>query len=136
MTNRAFRLIVVEDNEDDLYLLLRALGQKAPPHVATCCRDGDEALRTLSSMEHLPDLVLVDMGLPKIDGLELLAEIRKRPELADIPVMMLSTSGDPARTMAAQRLRGMVVIKPIQYEAFMDSIGRAVSDALTENSHH
>ena len=132
MTNRAFRILVVEDSDDDLYLLLRALGQKAPPHVATCCRDGDEALKALNEMEHLPDLILVDMGLPKVDGLELLAAIRRRPDTAGLPVLMLSTSGDPGRTMAAQRLQGTVLNKPIQYESFIETIGQAVNEALDQ----
>jgi CheY-like chemotaxis protein len=134
MTNRAYRLLIVEDNEDDLYLTLRALSQKAPPHVAVCCRDGEEAGRTIDSMEHAPDLVLLDMGLPKVDGLDLLAEIRRHPALASTPVLVLSTSGEPGRTLAATHLGGIVIQKPVQYEAFIETIGNAVASVLSSQA--
>lgn len=93
-------ILLVEDNEDDVILIQRALrkgGITAPVHVA---RDGDEAVDFLSGAEQsqytpafaLPNIVLLDLKLPKRNGFEVLQWIRSHQTLARLPVVVFTTS--------------------------------------------
>jgi two-component system response regulator len=79
---KPFRILLVEDNPDDEHLTLRAL-KKVPARLdVSVARDGQEALDHLEGSEQLPDLVLLDLKLPKISGLDVLRRTRKitRPQ--------------------------------------------------------
>jgi CheY-like chemotaxis protein len=87
------RLLVVEDNPTDVMLLqeaLRAAGHRHEPHIA---RDGEEAMTHLRGPTKRPDLVLLDLNLPRKNGREVLAEVKADPALRSIPVIVLTSSG-------------------------------------------
>ena len=94
------QILMVDDNEDDIDLALRALRETGVTEEVFVCRDGEEALDYLFSrgrfagkpQGELPRLVLLDLKLPKINGLEVLKEIRGSPMLATLPVVMLTSS--------------------------------------------
>lgn len=94
------QILMVDDNEDDIDLALRALRETGVTEEVFVCRDGEEALDYLFSrgrfagkpQTELPRLVLLDLKLPKINGLEVLKEIRTSPTLATLPVVMLTSS--------------------------------------------
>ena len=94
------QILMVDDNEDDIDLALRALRETGITEEIFVCRDGEEALDYLFSRgrfagkppSELPRLVLLDLKLPKINGLEVLKEIRGSPMLATLPVVMLTSS--------------------------------------------
>jgi CheY-like chemotaxis protein len=89
------RLLVVEDNPTDVMLLqeaLRASGNTQEPDIA---RDGEEAMTHLRGPAMRPDLVLLDLNLPRKNGREVLAEVKADPELCSIPVIVLTSSGAP-----------------------------------------
>lgn len=94
------QILIVDDNEDDIELALRALRETGITEEIFVCRDGEEALDYLFSrgrfagkpQNELPRLVLLDLKLPKIDGLEVLKEIRASSVLATLPVVMLTSS--------------------------------------------
>jgi two-component system response regulator len=94
------QILMVDDNEDDIDLALRALRETGITEEVFVCRDGEEALDYLFSrgrfagkpQSELPRLVLLDLKLPKINGLEVLKEIRASPTLATLPVVMLTSS--------------------------------------------
>src|SRR6478752_3793240 len=94
------QILIVDDNEDDIDLARRALREIGITHEVFVCSDGEDALDYLfargkhegrASTEQ-PRLVLLDLNLPKINGLEVLKEIRAHPPLATLPVVMLTSS--------------------------------------------
>ncbi|TJY60883.1 response regulator [Sinimarinibacterium sp. CAU 1509] len=90
-------ILLVEDNPADLRLTQEVLRMAAFPHQLMVARDGEQALHMLhrrSGYEEglLPDLILLDLNLPRLDGREVLREIKNDSQLRRIPVMVLSTS--------------------------------------------
>jgi two-component system, response regulator len=88
-------VLLVEDNSDDEFLAVRTL-RKAGVTAISVARDGEEALAVLLAADRpLPDLLLLDLRLPKIDGLELMAKLRDNDRTSSLPVIVLSSSEDP-----------------------------------------
>ncbi len=91
------KILLVEDNESDIVLTVEALKEARVDNCINVARDGDEALKYLRkegmfNNAERPDLILMDINLPKIDGMEVLTEIKKDENLMSIPVVMLTTS--------------------------------------------
>jgi two-component system, response regulator len=117
---RAFRIFLVEDNPDDEHLTLRAL-KKLPSRLETIvARDGQEALDMLTgSDEPLPDLVLLDLKLPKINGLEVLQRLRANPRTRHLLVVVLTSSDEPSDIKASyQQYANSYIRKPVAFEEF------------------
>src|SRR5690554_5579117 len=97
MSTMEIHILLVEDNEGDIVLTKEALSGGKINNRITVARDGEEALNMLRNQGKYkgyerPDLILLDINLPKIDGIEVLTEIKHDPELKSIPVVMLTTS--------------------------------------------
>ena len=117
-------ILLVEDNPMDVDLTLRAFKRRRvtnPIHVA---RDGEEALAWLDrwlSGEPWPAVVLLDLKLPKVDGLEVLRQLKQHPTLRVIPVVVLTTSAESADVQAAYHLGvNSYIVKPVEFEKFME----------------
>ncbi len=121
-------ILLVEDNEDDVALTLRALNKSHLSNDMIVARDGNEALEYLEKAcrnRNLPVLVLLDLRLPKIDGLEVLRRMRLQEETRDLPVIILTSSRDEE-----DRLHGefygasSFMTKPGDYEQLMGAVRR------------
>lgn len=131
MTEPAVEILLVEDDPREVRLTVREL-QSTPREVhVEVARDGEEALDFLfcrgryasRSLQHPPMLVLLDLKLPKIDGLEVLREIKQRPETRTIPVVALtSSSEDQDRARSYQLGVNSYVQKPMDFDQFRDTI--------------
>lgn len=119
------QVLLVEDNDDDVVLTTEAFGAGellVDLHVETT---GAGALRYLHRTgEHAaacrPDLILLDLNLPGIDGREVLAEIKTNPKLRSIPVVIMTTSDSPADIAAAYDLHAnCYVTKPVGLDALI-----------------
>jgi chemotaxis family two-component system response regulator Rcp1 len=117
-------ILLVEDNPGDVRLTREALLEGGVTVELTAVPDGEHALAYLRrDGEHAaaarPDLILLDLNLPKKNGLEVLEEIKRDPELLQIPVVMLTTSGS-SRDVAACYDRGVncYVVKPLDLDDF------------------
>ena len=84
--------LVVDDDEDDKEIFSLALNEANPDIQCVMASDGLEALAMLNRDNFLPDYIFLDLNMPLMSGKECLAEIRKRPELMHIPVIIFSTS--------------------------------------------
>jgi len=117
-------ILLVEDNPDDVELTLRALRNHRVSADVQVARDGAEALSYLLDLGSLPpDLVLLDLNLPKISGLEVLARIRENLSIRSLPVVVLSTSSEERDIAAAYRLGANSYIrKPVGFEDFVTTI--------------
>lgn len=85
-------IFLIEDNRGDIRLIQEALKSTAIDCDVVVARDGVEAMQILQVQEPYPDLILLDLNLPKKDGREVLAEIKADPLLKHIPVVVLTTS--------------------------------------------
>ena len=129
MSQRA--ILLVEDNPDDEALTLRALGRNRIRDHIVVVRDGQEALDWLAGTgthagrdaSQKPALVLLDLKLPKIDGIEVLRRIRLNPDTALIPVVILTTS-DEEQDRLKSYLHGAnsYVRKPIDFSHFIEAV--------------
>ena len=121
MPNR-FLILLVEDNADDEDLTRLALRKKASQIRVEVARDGFEAIKRLTdSSATLPNLVLLDLNLPKISGLEVLTRLRENKRTTDLLVIVLSSPYEPDDLRAAyKRLANGSIEKPITYEAIQE----------------
>ncbi len=126
-------ILLVEDNPDDEALTLRALQKNNIMNDIVVARDGVEALDYLfGTGTHLdrdiniqPELILLDLKLPKLDGLEVLKNIRKNPKTALHPVVILTTSNEQSDITSSYRLGANSYIqKPVFFENFITAVGQ------------
>ena len=126
-------LLLVEDNPDDEALTLRALRKNNISNEVVVARDGAEALDFLfctgayvSRDRHvLPEVVLLDLKLPKIDGLEVLRRLRADPRTNLVPVVILTSSKEERDVGSGYNLgANSYVCKPIEFDEFIDAVGR------------
>ncbi len=120
---RRLSILVVEDNPADVRLLEEAAREAELKADLTTAADGERALAHMRNGGR-PDLVLLDLNLPRKNGLEVLEEMRADPDLACVPVIMLTTSSAEHDVVACySRGANCFVVKPLELDAFMDLIG-------------
>ena len=124
MNNPDRPILLVEDNPMDVDLTLRAFKRRRVTNTILVARDGEEALAWLprwDAGETWPAVILFDLKLPKIDGPEVLRQIRAHPRLSVIPVVLLTTSAENSDVQTAYRLGAIsYIVKPVEFEKFMD----------------
>jgi two-component system response regulator len=131
VTNNPQTILLVEDNPDDEALTLRALKKNNILNDVVVARDGAEALDYLFGTGRyagrdagdLPQLVLLDLKLPKIDGLEVLRRVRADERTRIQPVVILTTSAEDRDVIASYELGANSYIrKPVDFEQFMEAV--------------
>ena len=121
-------ILLVEDNEGDIVLTMEALDDARIINKVTVKRDGAEALEYLLKLavnDHasLPDLILLDINLPKIDGKEVLNQIKTNPVLKKIPVVMLTTSSSEGDILESYNNHAnCYIIKPVDLNKFFNIV--------------
>jgi CheY-like chemotaxis protein len=124
------RILLVEDSPHDIELILAALEENDLASEVMVVRDGAEALDYLYlrgpselQAESHPAVVLLDMKLPKIDGLEVLRQIKTDPALRSIPVVMLTSSREDRDLLKSYSLGvNAYVVKPVAFPEFVEAI--------------
>ena len=123
------RILLIEDNEADVLLIEKALESTHRPFETSRFRDGAEALPILLAAQpaDLPDAILLDLNMPRCDGMDILRQIRSSPSLTRIPVGILTGSAAPsdrqgALTFGASRY----IYKAPSYDAFVSNVSEAV----------
>jgi CheY-like chemotaxis protein len=123
--------LLVEDNPNDIELILTALRENELDTEVFVVRDGEEALDYLygqgahesRSVEN-PKVVLLDLKLPKVDGLEVLERIKTDPDLKTIPVVMLTSSREERDLLRSYDLgTNAYVVKPMSFKEFIEIVG-------------
>jgi Response regulators consisting of a CheY-like receiver domain and a winged-helix DNA-binding domain len=125
-------ILLVEDNPDDEELTLLSLRKRGITHEVVVMRDGAEAIDfLLCTGRHagrdpsvLPTFVLLDLKLPKLDGIAVLGRIRSNPHTRHVPVVVLTSSGQESDVLASyQAGANSYVRKPVEFGAYMEAVG-------------
>lgn len=125
MTEKAFNrpVLLVEDNPVDLDLTLRAFSRRKLLNPVLVARDGEEALAWLPKWEKgetLPLVILLDLKLPRVPGLEVLSRLKANPVSQSIPVVILTSSSEDKDIEAAYKLgANSYIVKPVDFEKFL-----------------
>jgi CheY-like chemotaxis protein len=131
MTNRQIEILLVEDNQDDVELTLHALRKENLANNIHVARDGEEALEFIfctglhadRSFDHPPRLVLLDLKLPKVDGMEVLKRLKADPRTNTIPVVILTSSKEERDPVKGYGLGANSYIqKPVDFEQFRETV--------------
>lgn len=121
-------ILLVEDNPVDVDLTLRAFATQDLANPILVARDGEQALSWIprwESGEPLPLLILLDLKLPRVDGLEVLRQLKTHPNLRTIPVVILTTSREDADMRRAYLLgANSYIVKPVNYDQFIEVLGQ------------
>lgn len=116
-------ILLVEDNPDDEKLAVRALKQGNIANEIVVARNGEEALNLLFHLDPLPSVVLLDLKLPKIDGLEVLRRIRNHPTTRLLPVVILTSSSEDRDIIESYNLgANSYVRKPVEFSQFTKAV--------------
>lgn len=121
-------ILLVEDNPVDVDLTLRAFARRKLINPVIVARDGEEALAFLprwEAGEPRPLVILLDLKLPRVDGLEVLTRLKATPVSRDIPVVILTSSADDQDVAAAYRIgANSYIVKPVDFENFLEVADR------------
>lgn len=118
-------ILLVEDNPDDAGLTIRALKKYNLANNLFHVEDGEEALNFVfsPSITQLPKLILLDLKLPKVDGLEVLRKLKADPQKRMIPVVVLTSSKEEQDIVESYRLGvNAYIVKPVDFESFMKAV--------------
>jgi CheY-like chemotaxis protein len=130
MISNIRRILLVEDDPQDAELTLSALAVNALANKVDLARDGEEALDYLNCAGEFsgrvtgnPALVLLDLNLPKVGGLEVLREIKTREDLRTIPVVVLTSSKLDQDVIQGYRLGvNAYMVKPVKFDTFINAV--------------
>ena len=129
MEPRPIQILMVEDNDGDVFLTLEALKSAKIANEVHVVHDGVEALEFLRregkyAAAPRPDLILLDLNLPRKDGRQVLADIKPDPELGQIPVVVLTSSAAEQDVVKSYQLHAnCYIVKPVDFNGLMEIIG-------------
>ncbi len=122
-------IFLIEDNEQDEILTIKALQKNKVKNAIVVARDGEEALDMLFKsddkkfLNSLPQLILLDLKIPKIDGLDVLKQIRNHPRTKIVPVVILTTSKEEQDLISSYELgANSYVRKPVDFDEFSEVV--------------
>jgi CheY-like chemotaxis protein len=129
MPEKRKRLLVIEDNDGDVFLIKRAIQQNGIPAEVTVCADGETAIRLLNpDLKAPPDAIIVDLSLPRVDGLHILRQILDRPAFVGTPIMVFTSSPSPSDK---HRVKLLANARYVQKPSDLTNFLREVADNVT-----
>jgi CheY-like chemotaxis protein len=133
MTDRPRRILVVEDNPADVTMIKEALSEHGVTYEMSVLGDGDQALAHLQELgENKPDLIIIDLNMPKRDGVEVLLKYRMSVALFSVPMVVLTSSNSPSDQLRTKTLGvGAFLQKPMNLPEFL-ALGERFKAILQE----
>ena len=124
-------ILLVEDNEADAELALRAFRRRKLSNPVYVARDGEEALDYIHRRGRfaedapVPSVILLDLRIPKVDGLEVLHQLKQDPVYRNVPVVVLTTSAEDRDVRRSYELgAASYIVKPVEFEKFQEVVER------------
>ncbi|MCQ4162148.1 response regulator [Roseomonas sp. GC11] len=132
--NRRRHILLAEDDENDVALTTLALRRGGLRHEIVVVRDGVEVMEHFGIHPHggkgeamageMPGVLLLDLRMPRLDGLEVLERLRAQPRTRNLPVVMLTSSRQEQDLLRSYDLRvNAFVVKPVEYDDFLRAVG-------------
>lgn len=116
---KPIHLLLVEDDPDDVHLLESALHDNGVEFQSTVIPQGDKVLSWLLMCKNFPNVIVLDLNLPKMHGKEVLTQIKRSPEFKEIPIVILTTSSAKSdREFCLQEGADKYLSKPVTLDAF------------------
>ncbi len=117
-------ILLVEDSAEDAEMTLRALRKNHLANRVHWVKDGEEALAYLFNSQ-APKLVMLDLKMPKVDGIEVLRQLKAHPRTRAIPVVVMTSSNEERDVVETYRLGvNSYIVKPVGFEAFLETIAK------------
>jgi len=126
-------ILFIEDDEIEVMKLNRTLNKLDLKHSIQEAKDGEDALKQLANKDRLPDIILLDLNMPKMNGIEFLKVLKADDSLKYIPTIILTTSNNRRDVLACYEI-GIAgyIIKPLKYEEYVEKLN-AVLDYWSQN---
>ena len=123
MEDKKLKILLIEDDAIEVMKLNRTISSKGLDHNIVEANNGEEALEILRKKDALPDIILLDLNMPKMNGIEFLSILKADDVLKYLPTVVLSTSSNDKDVMECYRI-GIAgyVIKPLKYEDYVSKI--------------
>ena len=120
---KTLNVLLVEDNLIEVMKMKRTISLLELPHNIHEAKNGEEALQVLEDKSNLPDIILLDLNMPKINGIEFLKILKADEDLKHIPTIILTTSSNQKDLLECYKT-GMsgYVLKPLKYEDYVNKI--------------
>jgi two-component system, response regulator len=125
MDNNIVEILLVEDNPDDAELTIRALRKYNLANNLLHLQDGEEALNFLfaAKSDSMPKIILLDIKMPKVDGIEVLRKIKSDPYRKIIPVVVLTSSKEERDIIESYKLGvNAYIVKPVEFDKFVKAV--------------
>jgi CheY-like chemotaxis protein len=126
MSDEYIEILLAEDNAEDAEMTMRALKRHNLGNKVRWVKDGAEALDYLfGGAGRPPKLVLLDIKMPKVDGIEVLRRLKADAATRNIPVVVMTSSNEERDVVESYRLGvNSYIVKPVQFEAFMETVAK------------
>lgn len=129
----AISILLVEDDPDDIELMLEALKDNEVNFRMETINQGDRVMNYLETGKNIPDIIILDLNLPKLHGREVLTRLKQSDAFRNIPVIILTTSSSPLEKEFCLRVGASTFItKPSTVEGFNETVSEIVSTAKFE----
>ncbi|MGE0587889.1 MAG: response regulator [Cyclobacteriaceae bacterium] len=125
MTNSQVEILLIEDSMDDAELTIRALKKRNLANRLLHISDSEKALEYLfdPGNNHFPKIILLDLKMPKVDGIQILKQLKGDPAKKVIPVVVLTSSKEERDIIETYNLGvNAYIVKPVQFDKFMEAV--------------
>jgi len=124
----SLNVLLIEDNMIEIMKMNRTVSFLNAKHEITEAKSAEEALAILETKQNLPDIILLDLNMPKINGIEFLSILKGDPDLLHIPTVILTTSDNRKDILECYRIGiSGYILKPLKYEEYVSKIEIALS---------
>lgn len=127
VNDKIVEILLIEDSPDDAGLAIRALKKHNLANNLLHLEDGEEALKFLfsESLVKMPRLILLDLKMPKVDGIEVLKKLKSDPERKVIPVVVLTSSKEERDIVESYKLGvNAYIVKPVDFDKFAEAVSQ------------
>jgi len=123
MADAAIEILLAEDNAEDAEMTMRALRRNNLANQLHWAKDGAEALEYIRTAPRAPKLILLDIKMPRVDGIEVLRRLKADAATRTIPVVVMTSSNEERDVVESYRLGvNSYIVKPVQFEQFMQTV--------------